>query len=153
MLNTARRALVVEDDAASRETLCAALLEAGIRPLATDRPVAPVDVQQLRVDLIVTDLMMRGEPEGHTWLEALRGWRWTAELPILVCSGYLAEDAPAAVRVRALATATLPKPFEIDELLQTVEECLAAPVSPATLPMRTTRNVVVPPTFDDRSAA
>ena len=153
-MNTApRRILVVEDDAACRETLCAILLEAGYRPLASDRPVSPVDVQQLRADLIVTDLMMHGEPEGHAWLEALRGWRWTADLPILVCSGFLAEDAPAAIRVRALATATLPKPFELDAFLHAVEECLAAPIAPVSLPLYATSSIVIPPTLDDRPAA
>ena len=153
MLTAPRRVLVVEDDAACRETLCAALLDAGYRPLAMDRPVLPADVQQLRADLIVTGLMMHGEPDGLAWLEALRAWRWTADLPILVCSGFLARDAPAAIRVRALATATLPKPFGLDEFLQAVEECLAAPISPAGLPLYATRTIVVPPPFDDRPAA
>ena len=121
---TAHRILVVEDDDPFRSVLCAALDDAGYRALPADHPIAPLDVQQLRPALIVMDLMLKGEPEGHAWLEALRAWRWTADLPVLVCSGYLSQGAPAANRVRALASATLPKPFELDAFLSSVASCL-----------------------------
>lgn len=53
--------------------------------------------------LVVLDLMLGGKPDG-----------------------YGAPDAPAAVRVRALADAARPKPFELDALLAAVAGCLAA---------------------------
>lgn len=123
-MSAQRRVLVVEDDEALRSSLCAALEAAGYRPLPCDHPVAPLDVQQVGPALIVTDLMLRGEPDGYGWLEALRAWPWTAKLPVLVCSGFLAPDAPAAHRVRALASATLRKPFALDAFLATVAQCL-----------------------------
>jgi DNA-binding response OmpR family regulator len=106
--------------------LCEALEGEGYRALASDHPVAPLDVQQLRPSLVVLDLMLGGEPEGYGWLEALRAWHSTARLPVLVCSGYLAPEAPAAHRVQALADATLPKPFALDELLAAVAGCVKA---------------------------
>ena len=105
------RVLVIEDDPALREMLCEALADEGYRVLPSDHPVAPLDVQQLRPSLVVLDLMLGGEPEGYGWLEAVRSWPWTARLPVLVCSGYLAPEAPAAQRVQALADVTVPKPF------------------------------------------
>ena len=68
-------------------------------------------MQQLRPSLAVLDLMLGGKPDGYAWLEAVRDWPWTTRLPVLVCSGYLAPAAPAADRVRALADATVAKPY------------------------------------------
>jgi two-component system OmpR family response regulator len=118
------RVLVIEDDPALREMLCEALAGEGYRVLPSDHPVAPLDVQQLRPSLVVLDLMLGGEPEGYGWLEAVRAWRWTARLPVLVCSGYLAPEAPAAHRVQALANVTLPKPFALDQFLAAVAGCV-----------------------------
>ena len=123
------RVLVIEDDPALREMLCEALADEGYQALPSDHPVAPLDVQQLRPSMVVLDLMLGGEPAGYGWLEALRDWPWTARLPVLVCSGYLAPEAPAAQRVRALANVTVPKPFVLDELLAAVAGCVEAAAS------------------------
>jgi DNA-binding response OmpR family regulator len=120
------RVLVIEDDPALREMLCEALEGEGYRVLSSDHPVAPLDIQQLRPSLVILDLMLGGEPEGYGWLEAIRAWRWTARLPVLICSGYLAPGAPAAQRVQALANVTVPKPFALDELLAAVAGCVEA---------------------------
>jgi CheY-like chemotaxis protein len=128
-----RRVLVIEDDVALRDVLCEALEGAGYRVLASDHSVAPLDVQQLRPSLVVLDLMLSGEPEGYAWLEAIRAWRWTARLPVLVCSGLLSSEAPAAHRVRALANATISKPFLLDEFLTAVAGCPESAATPQTL--------------------
>ena len=88
--------------------------------------MAPVDVQQLRPSLVILDLTLGGEPEGYGWLEAVRAWRWTARLPVLVCSGYLETGAPAAHRVQALADVTVPKPFALEQFLAAVAGCVEA---------------------------
>jgi two-component system OmpR family response regulator len=124
------RVLLIEDDPALREMLCAALADEGYRVLPSDHPVAPLDVQQLRPSLVVLDLMLGGEPEGYGWLEAVRSWSWTARLPVLVCSGYLAPDAPAAQRVQALAGVTVPKPFSLDLFLGAVAGCVTTAAAP-----------------------
>jgi two-component system, OmpR family, response regulator len=125
-----RRLLVIEDDPALRDMLCEALAGEGYQVLPSDHPIAPLDVQQLRPSLVVLDLMLGGEPEGYSWLEALRAWRWTARLPVLVCSGYLAPETPAAQRVQALADATMPKPFALDQFLAAVAGCVHAAAAP-----------------------
>jgi DNA-binding response OmpR family regulator len=124
------RILVIEDDTALREMLCEALEGEGYRALPSDHPVSPLDVQQLRPSLVVLDLMLGGEPEGYGWLEALRAWRWTARLPVLVCSGYLESAAPAAQRVQALADVTVPKPFALDQFLAAAAGCVETVAAP-----------------------
>ena len=131
-MDAPRRVLVIEDDAALRDVLCEALDGAGYRALPSDHPVSPLDIQQLRPALVVLDLMLDGKPEGYGWLEEIRAWHWTKRLPVVVCSGFLAPEAPAAQWVQAMAAATVPKPFALDEFLTTVENCLrpAAPPPP-----------------------
>src|SRR5215213_3121775 len=124
------RVLVIEDDPELREMLCEALAGEGYHVLPSDHPVAPLDVQQLRPSLVVLDLMLGGEPEGYGWLEAVRAWRWTARLPVLVCSGYLENAAPASHRVQALADVTVPKPFALDQFLAAVAGCVKAASAP-----------------------
>ena len=124
------RVLVIEDDPALREMLCDALADEGYQVLPSDHPVAPLDVQQLRPSLVGFDLMLGGEPKGYGWLEAVRSWPWIARLPVLVCSGYLAPDVPAAQRVQALASATVPKPFALDAFLAAVAECMKPGAAP-----------------------
>ena len=124
------RVLVIEDDTALREMLCDALADEGYQVLPSDHPVTPLDVQQLRPSLVVLDLMLGGEPKGYNWLEAVRSWHSTARLPVLVCSGYLAPEAPAAQRVQALASATVPKPFALDAFLAAVAGCMKPGAAP-----------------------
>jgi CheY-like chemotaxis protein len=118
------RILVIEDDIDTRGLLREVLEGEGYQVLASDHPVSPLDVQQLRPSLAILDLMLGGKPDGYAWLEAVRDWPWTARLPVLVCSGYPAATAPAAVRVRALADATVAKPYAINEFLDAVRQCL-----------------------------
>jgi DNA-binding response OmpR family regulator len=110
--------------------LCEALEGEGYRVLPSDHTVAPVDVQQLRPSLVILNLMLGGEPEGYGWLKAVRAWRWTARLPVPVCSGYLETAAPAAHRVQALADVTVPKPFALDQFLAAVAGCVKAAAVP-----------------------
>src|SRR5215203_4086991 len=71
-MDARHRILLVEDDAAVRGVIRAALEEEGYRVLPSDRPVGPLDVRQLRASLVVLDLMLGGKPDGYGWLEALR---------------------------------------------------------------------------------
>jgi CheY-like chemotaxis protein len=125
-----RRVLVIEDDAVLRDVLCEALDGAGYRALPSDHAISPLDVQQLRPALVVLDLVLDGEPEGYGWLEKIRAWHWTKQLPVVVCSGYLAPESPAAQWVQAMAAATVSKPFTIEDFLTTVAGCLEPPSAP-----------------------
>ena len=124
------RVLVIEDDPALREMLCEALTDEGYRVLPSDHLIAPLDVQQLRPSLVVLDLILGSEPEGYGWLEAVRSWHSTARLQVLVCSGYLTPEAPAAQRVQALADVTVPKQFALDAFLAAVAGCVEAGAAP-----------------------
>jgi CheY-like chemotaxis protein len=114
------RVLVIGYDTDVRNLFCEMLKEEGYQVLASDHPVSPLNVQQLWPSLAVPDVILGGRPDGYGWLEAVRAWPGTARLPALVCSGYLAPTPPVTDRMRALADATMPKPYALNEFLDAV---------------------------------
>ena len=102
------RVPVIEDDPAPRDVLCGALAGEGYQVLPGDHTPAPLDMQRLRPSLVILDLMSGDEPERYDWLEPVQAWQWTARLPVLVSSAFLAPEAPAARRVQALADVPCP---------------------------------------------
>lgn len=113
------RILVADDDQAVRMLLCAVLTEAG-------HDVASVEdgaeaLEQMRVecpDLLVLDLMMP-RMTGHEVLDALG--REPARPPVLLVSS--SEEAQREVRSNR-ADRTVPKPFDLDQLVEAVESLL-----------------------------
>ena len=71
---------------------------------------------------VVLDLMVP-VLDGWGFLKACRQEELCAKTPVLVVSAYrrLAEAAPSELRVDRF----LPKPFELDELIEAVEELVA----------------------------
>jgi CheY-like chemotaxis protein len=74
-------------------------------------------------DLVILDIVM---PEVSGWevLERIRGDRRLAHVPIVICTAW-AEQAAARMReLRQPHLWLLPKPFDADDLLDTVAEAL-----------------------------
>ena len=135
------RVLVVEDDAPIHDLLRDVLEDAGYRVLPTDHLLDPVDLQQLRLDLVVLDLMLGGRPAGWDYLRTLRGLPGTAHLPVLVCTGDYQSVRDADGPLLALAADLVLKPFDLDDLLRAVAACPASgrggvPRAGGTLPKR-----------------
>jgi CheY-like chemotaxis protein len=118
-----KRILVVDDEEPIRSTVAEALADEGYEVLtAPDGAKALELVRAAEPDGVVLDLMMP-VLDGWGFLEACRKEKLCASTPVLVLSAYrkLAEAVPAEVRVdRVLA-----KPFELEVLLEAVEELVA----------------------------
>jgi CheY-like chemotaxis protein len=116
------RAFVVEDDPDVRD-LIASLLEASgwTVHLAEDGIAALGGMHRAGPDLIVLDLLMP-HLDGAEVLRLLRSTEFGRRIPVVVVTG-----APVDDEVRALASAVLTKPFEIDELMRLTRSLTAAP--------------------------
>ena len=115
-----RTVLVVEDDPSISDMLLALLEAEGYRAeLAGDGGRALDLVDARRPDLITLDLSLP-RVDGIEVLDRL-SVNGAADLPIVVVSAYTER---LAERHRRRAAAVVPKPFEIDRLLESISAAL-----------------------------
>ena len=108
------RALVVDDHAASAESLAEALTEAGYEAdFATSGRAALAKLRESPVDVVVSDLRMDGM-DGIALLGAIR--EVNPHLPVILVTAYATIDK-AVDATRAGAFAFLTKPLRVPELL------------------------------------
>jgi CheY-like chemotaxis protein len=114
--------LVVEDDADVREFAVRVLRERGYRVLeAANGGIALVLLQQdLPIDLLFTDIVMPGEPDGIRLAEKARALR--PDLPVLFTTGFVgAERLGGSVSAGRL----IGKPYRPRQLEETVASLLS----------------------------
>ena len=122
-MHEGRRVLVVDDDEIIRGFVSEALQDEGyeIRTAANGRHALDV-LREWKPNLIVLNLMMP-EMDGWTFRAEQRKLPEAADVPVVVLSAVRDLRAQAA----ALGAASvLGKPFELDDLLQTVSRFAAA---------------------------
>jgi two-component system, cell cycle sensor histidine kinase and response regulator CckA len=128
--NPRKRILVVEDEAALRDTLCHILTEHGFEVFAAPNGVEAINQWQSRldeIDLLLTDLRM---PEGLSGLELAE--KLTArkpELKVLYTSGYSVQSVDPKYHLKA-GSNFLPKPFQSETLLRVIRSSLALSNAP-----------------------
>jgi CheY-like chemotaxis protein len=120
----AQHILVIDDDDDLRDLFQAALEQAGYEVSLSPTVYADVaDVERLQPDLLLLD--------GLTQLEQLRSYPPTRSLPIILCTAAAAR--PVRERVEALRRHGVPvvyKPFEMENLFQTIRRVLPPPQVP-----------------------
>jgi CheY-like chemotaxis protein len=131
MLNThpaPARIAVIDDDPTFVE-LMQDLLAAGegYEVVSCSNWVAGFEfVKRSQPDLIMLDLMLGREQTGWAVLELLRADPATAETPVIVCSAAVpalhSQSAPLNGHAGIAAVA---KPFDVDDLLNTINRLLA----------------------------
>jgi DNA-binding response OmpR family regulator len=121
-MDTARRILIIDDDQSIRQSLSIALSRAGYQVTeASDGAEAMRLWRERGADLVITDLQMPDKNGLEVILE-LRAFSRTT--PIIAMSGGgqtkqlgLLGDAKLLGAVR-----TVPKPFQLEEMMQAVEQ-------------------------------
>ena len=125
--SAARRVVVIDDYGEILDLLRIVLEEIGYQVVTSaDGPGAFGLIRDQQPDLVILDLVM---PGVGCWeiLDALRQDPDTAAIPILVCSAALVDPALLAEHVTGAGCAVLAKPFDLDELLETIELLTAGP--------------------------
>lgn len=115
MLDTPR-VLVVDDDGRVRQVLVATLHVAGYEVRAADRAGALALLERWQPDLILLDSSMPGL-DGWTFCREQLADNSLAKIPVVLLSG---GDGAADEGARLAATAVLPKPFDVHEMLALV---------------------------------
>jgi DNA-binding response OmpR family regulator len=118
--------LVVEDDAGIRDLLLIVLHDNGYSVATAHTGREALEAMHTRLpDLVLLDLMLP-DMTGWAFLRARESERVLTEVPILVISA----AGPSGIdEAQSLgAPVFLPKPFEVDELLERVQLLCASPV-------------------------
>ena len=119
MTDAKRRVLVVEDEDYVRSLVIEALADEGYDvQVATNGYEALTVLDGWRADLVVLDLMM---PccDGWTFRAEQLARQDLASIPIVVLSAVYDSRQEAD---KLQATAVIPKPFDLDQLLSTVQD-------------------------------
>jgi CheY-like chemotaxis protein len=119
---TKRRILVVDDDRDILESTALVLRTEGYDVLTVDSGGSVIDVvRRGRPDLVLLDMRMPGM-SGAEVCASLKGDPELAGIPIVAFSA----DCGVAERLGEINVAAfLQKPFEFDDLIRTIERCVA----------------------------
>ena len=121
----ARTIAIVEDDADIRGLLDFKLRAAGYETAFARDGVSAIGViRKAQPDLIVLDIGLPGG-DGFVILDRLREFDALATIPIVVITARTQPDARERMELSGVA-AFVEKPFEVGELLQTLESILAS---------------------------
>lgn len=119
--------ILVIDDEPELRTLFADILEAeGYIVTRSERPLPIAEVMRAGPDVILLDLVFDGSPLGWAYLDELAVDERTHEIPVVLCSAADALQREQADEPRRSRVAVVPKPFDLEVLLDAISRCLAA---------------------------
>jgi diguanylate cyclase (GGDEF)-like protein len=135
---TARTALVVEDDAAIRALICAALSGEGCRVLeAPDGQTALTTAADMHPDVVLLDIGLP-DIDGLTVLRTLKNDDRLRQIPVVMVTAWADTDMVRQAMDRGAADYVC-KPFAIDDLLArvdaSIEQAPAADAGPVNDPV------------------
>lgn len=120
-----KRILVVNDTQEILELFRILLEEEGYEVILSGNPLQSlIEVEQVRPDLIILDILFRAEKTGWQMLEMLRTKRSTASIPVLICSAALHDVQEQEGYLNSQGVRIVYKPFDIEVLLQTIKTML-----------------------------
>lgn len=123
MMDEAAKILVVDDDDDIREAISAVLETSGYEPIEASSGADALEQlhRHRRPSMILLDLMMPGI-SGADFMRALRADPALADIPVVILSG---DTSVRETAVALGASASLPKPVDLDNLVSTVSRVSA----------------------------
>jgi len=120
------RIAVVNDDTAFLSLMAEVLEENGWETsIVREGSHAYATIKEQRPDLVILDIRMESPENGWHIIELLKLDPETATIPMVVCSAAIDDLKSKKEWLEERDITTLPKPFDIDDLYQTVERMLS----------------------------
>jgi DNA-binding response OmpR family regulator len=121
----ATRILVVNDTQEILDLFRTLLEDEGYEVILSSYPLQTVDqVEQIAPELIILDLMFGDEKYGFQMLEMLKLSRATMSIPVIICTAALQAVREMEGYLVSKGIAVVYKPFDIDDLIKTVNQAL-----------------------------
>ena len=115
-----RDVLVVEDDPALRRLVATAVASCGLQVRGAENGIEALALVREQIpDLIVLDLQLP-EMDGREFLNQVRSTRRCRDIPVVVTSA--AYNVTSQTLQELDVQAFVAKPFDLDELLNTIEQ-------------------------------
>lgn len=121
-----RRILVIDDNEDIVD-LFQALLDDGQYEVIGSDFIEPSAIAQLRPDLLILDYLEGMQPVGGQIVSALNQQRATTSLPVIICTTASVARVEHDPALKADGVTVVHKPFDVPDLLQTIESALARP--------------------------
>ena len=122
------RILVIEDDPYNLDLFRTLLQSDGYEVILSKRAYEEIaEVEAIHSDLIILDIRLRTRREGFTFLQKLKLFRPTKDIPVIVCTAAVEfiQEHEAALQEKGIPI--ICKPFNIDDLLEAVHQILSSP--------------------------
>ena len=94
------------------------------------------DIKHAKADVVILDVFLHGESSGWQQLDILTLDPATRGVPVIICSAAIASLGEARAKLAALDVAVLEKPFDIEQLVASVESAIASAPRTPELPGR-----------------
>ncbi len=121
----AKRILVINDTQEILELFHEMLSEEGYDVVLYSQAIQDMsEIERIKPDLIIVDYIMGGEKSGWQMVQKLRMRRATAKIPLIICTAAVREVREIEGFLRMKGIGLVPKPFDIDDLLEAVRTAL-----------------------------
>jgi len=120
------RILVVNDTQELLEMFRTLLEMEGYDVVLSGMPILKVsEVEQIKPDLIILDLIFGDQKTGWQMLQMLKMQRSTMHIPVIVCTAALREVQEQEGYLVSQGVRIIYKPFDIDDLFTAINRALA----------------------------
>jgi CheY-like chemotaxis protein len=117
--------LAIEDDPAISELYELLLTDAGYQvQILASKPINVQSIAQIQPDLVISDWGVVQQNLNWNFINAMQATPGTAVIPIVVCTAVSLKANHLGERLNERKVKVLEKPFDIEELLQLVENTM-----------------------------
>lgn len=124
----ASRILVIDDDQYNLDLFRTLLQSDGYEVILSNMAYQDMaEVKAIHPDLIILDIRLQKRRDGFTFLQKLKLYRPTKDIPVIICTAAVEFIREHEETLQEKGIPVICKPFNIDDLLKIVQRFLPSP--------------------------